>query len=551
MKIATDHVNAQADRMLGNGFLKSSPRQRRFFEFVLAECLAGRERQLKQETITSAIGQPSSGVAPANEASLRVCAGRVRRSLLQYFEGPGREDAIRIVMPMGSYVLTFHENRAGEFPGSFSNPRRGGRSSARFPSVAIEEFRGLGLKGAWKLFPALLAEELSVSLGSVTDLRVVGPIYRPESPTSESSGAGAGRPVRTDFRIEGSMTSVAGAHSLHVRLLEGDSGIHLWSRRYDWRGKGNPVAGLESDLMRELTHELGFPLGIFDQLISEIGRVKDSSFAVFEAVLIARLFFRDWSPDAYRIGVEALERAIATAPEEAVPRATLSLMHSGAWNESFSTESRPKGAIDREARRAMALDPRSSWANMALICAAAVHGRDAELADLVAALESDPSFPKAVRGMAGLWLIYRKVDLKSGRGLILGAMEGNPRYPRLWHLPLAMASLAEESWAEAGREIGMFRPSSHWCVHLIRAVAAARSGRQKQAAASWKRLIGVFPDFPQRGHRQCKRSWHPDHAALLVRSLRDAGFPVMMDAMPSPRDAPPKTARKKRKTHKD
>jgi hypothetical protein len=230
--------------------------------------------------------------------------------------------------------------------------------------------------------------------------------------------------------------------------------------------------------------------------------------------------------------VKALRDAIKTAPAEALPRATLSLLHVGAWNEEFCSDLEPPEEMDREARRACMLDPTSEWTKLALLCAAAVHRRNAEISRIASEIAVDASTSKMGLGTAGFWLVYLKIDPTFGRQLISRAMENNPHYPRYWHLPLAVDSLAEDDNEGALQEVKKFLPQPYWAVHMVRAIVAARRGEKRKAHAEWERLLQLFPDFPVRGYRVCGRSWHREHAMMIAGSLKKFGFPMEIPEEP-------------------
>ena len=148
--------------------------------------------------------------------------------------------------------------------------------------------------------------------------------------------------------------------------------MQFWSKRYEWGNGAQDIDALAIDLMNGLAHELGAPLGILNSRLSEIARIKAKASSVFEAILLARHYFKEFTWESYLRGVKSLREAIKIAPTEALPRATLSLLHVGAWNEKFSSDLKPPVEIDLEARRSSLLDPASEWSKLALLCASVV-----------------------------------------------------------------------------------------------------------------------------------------------------------------------------------
>ncbi len=504
--------------MMSRGFLKSSFKQKRLFKYLLEESLAGRGNSLMQKTISTSV----LGLRINNDGlAVRVLAGRLRKSLQGYYTRFGIDDPIVIMMPTGSYALEFEE-RVIHRRKTHHPSRHGGDK----PSVAVMEFRGLGLKDPWTIFPSILAEELSVIFGGITDLHIIGPLYRSELPPDLLGKSRLSTAYDATFIIDGSIACSGQNHILRVRLIDGATATLIWTNRYEWNNGAHDIANLAIDLMNGLAHELGAPMGVLNSRLSEITRIKTKSFSVFEAILIARHYFKEFTRESYQRGVKSLREAIKSAPLEALPRATLSLLHVGAWNERFCTDTEPPLEIDREARQASTLDPTSEWAKLALLCAAVVHRRYDEVFRIASEIAIDPSTSKMGLGTAGFWLLYLKLDPPLGRQLILRAMENNPHYTRYWHLPLAIDSLAANDNEGALQEIQKFHPQPYWAVHMVRAMVAVRRGEKAKAHKEWEQLLRLFPDFHVRGYNVCVRSWHEDHARMITGCLKKFGFPM-------------------------
>jgi class 3 adenylate cyclase len=99
-------------RVLESGPFARAPRMRRFLRFLVDETLAGRAARLKEYTIGTAVFDKPDDFDPLTSAVVRVEAGRLRRLLSQYEQEFGRNDALRVQIPKGSYVPVFTARRA-------------------------------------------------------------------------------------------------------------------------------------------------------------------------------------------------------------------------------------------------------------------------------------------------------------------------------------------------------------------------------------------------------------------------------------------------------
>src|SRR5215471_4720695 len=85
----------------------ASARLSRLLRFIVEQTLSGRAHELKEYTLGVDVFDRGEKFAPKIDPIVRVSAGKLRQKLLEYYEGPGAEDEIRIVVPRGSYVPIF------------------------------------------------------------------------------------------------------------------------------------------------------------------------------------------------------------------------------------------------------------------------------------------------------------------------------------------------------------------------------------------------------------------------------------------------------------
>ncbi|HEX3875409.1 MAG TPA: hypothetical protein VHW24_00390 [Bryobacteraceae bacterium] len=115
-----DQVREELTRILASSEFRSSKRSQDFLRFVVEHALHGNADILKERTIgIEVFGRPTS-YDPSDDATVRVKAGEVRKRLGIYYTGQGAHDPLRIEMPSGTYVPTFHafEVAPAQIPGT-------------------------------------------------------------------------------------------------------------------------------------------------------------------------------------------------------------------------------------------------------------------------------------------------------------------------------------------------------------------------------------------------------------------------------------------------
>jgi hypothetical protein len=102
-----DEVRAALDRVAASNEFRACPQLVAFLRYVVEATLRGGEHRIKGYTIAvEALGR-ADDFDPQDDPIVRVEAMRLRRALQRYYANGGRNDAVQIVMPLGSYVPVF------------------------------------------------------------------------------------------------------------------------------------------------------------------------------------------------------------------------------------------------------------------------------------------------------------------------------------------------------------------------------------------------------------------------------------------------------------
>lgn len=105
---AEEAVRGQLERILASDGFVSSDRLCRFLRFSVEAKLRGEADQLKEFLLGREVFDRNDEYDPRLDPIVRVEARRLRTKLQEYYDGAGREDAIRIEIPKGRYAPEFH-----------------------------------------------------------------------------------------------------------------------------------------------------------------------------------------------------------------------------------------------------------------------------------------------------------------------------------------------------------------------------------------------------------------------------------------------------------
>jgi len=100
-------VVEQLERLLQNPHFHKSKRFPVFLKFVVTEALAGRAESLKERTLGIEVFGKDPNYDTTEDPIVRVTAGEIRKRIAQYYQEPGHEHEIRVLLPSGSYAPQF------------------------------------------------------------------------------------------------------------------------------------------------------------------------------------------------------------------------------------------------------------------------------------------------------------------------------------------------------------------------------------------------------------------------------------------------------------
>ncbi|MFC6489521.1 hypothetical protein ACFP9U_16305, partial [Nitratireductor sp. GCM10026969] len=152
---AGDYRLEALGKLLASEHFRASERNKRFLKFVVEETVAGRAARIKAFTVAVDVFGRDSNFDASVDPIVRIAAGHLRRALDEYYATHGRDDPVRIALPLGTYVPTFTIRE--------SLPRRAVR---RLQLLAADRRRRLqsGAVGAVMALSAAAAALVYVSL---------------------------------------------------------------------------------------------------------------------------------------------------------------------------------------------------------------------------------------------------------------------------------------------------------------------------------------------------------------------------------------------------
>src|SRR5262247_4042795 len=156
--VSPEEIRQALDRILNSRHFSQAPKKRKFIQLICDYHIAGRAKEINEHLIGLEVYERNDRYSPAEDPVVRVAAHDVRKRLEQYYLHEGRNDEVRLEIPIGSYEPVF--KLASDVPAEIETHPAGAHALAaihdRGPQPAPLEYGGRRGRLAWA-FGALAA----------------------------------------------------------------------------------------------------------------------------------------------------------------------------------------------------------------------------------------------------------------------------------------------------------------------------------------------------------------------------------------------------------
>jgi TolB-like protein len=434
--VQPQEVRESLARMLSSRQFASAERRRKLLEYLVDEALAGRGGDLKEYKIgVDVYGRDASTYDPRVDPVIRVDIGRLRTKLAEYYAGEGRNDAVRIELPKGSYSVLFQPAPAVEIPAehflgaeipatapALAPHSRGWRpiaitlgvslaiaaaaiglwvrnrySSRSVDTLAIIPFANLTADPSNDYFSDGLTDDLTAALGRNQRLRVISRASTFQFKNKNATPREIGRELGVRAILQGSVQRSGDQLRVIAQLNSASDGSQIWSDVFD--GNGMNALRLEDGIAHAVAARLG------DSAAPAFPK-RDPE--VHDLYLRGRFLQVQQTPAALLQSVEIYRQALARDPRD--PECNAALASAEIYLTNLGQI--PPEEADRVARpliqKSLEADPSSGETHLMLGGLLYLNDHDwpAAEAELKKAVELGPNSP-SIRNNYGYFLMYR------------------------------------------------------------------------------------------------------------------------------------------------
>jgi TolB-like protein len=334
--LLNDLVGKELQLLLHYEEVKNSPLLSRFLEFVVEKKLSGQDDEIKEYTIgVKALGKPKD-FNPQLDASVRIHAGRLRRILYDYYTGPGKNDEVVIKIPKGTYVPVF-ENR------SFQDSREPLRAPSRIehvestrtanphaatkPILAVLPFRNLSSDDSKDYFVKGIGEQLSTDFARFQNISVISYYSTDQVGFAMHDLQEMKKSTNIDYVLTGSVRFINELVRLNIQLIEAQSGQIAFADTYS-RHLTENIFEIQEEIAEEILNMVAGDHGIIILNKSQsTPLIMKGNSSVQEAVYSYFNYTSEFENQKFPGTVDALEKAVAAEPQNALASALLASMY--------------------------------------------------------------------------------------------------------------------------------------------------------------------------------------------------------------------------------
>ncbi len=571
-------VRAALARVLGSTVFAQAGRSTEFLRFVVEETLQGRADRLKGYSIAIEVfGKPPEFDAQTDPL-VRVEAGRLRRRLIEYYHGEGRDDTVRIALPKNGYSPTFTATPTpiaaaapaassasslrrtkrrlllggavlggivatvaallawlawyrgappaqGPYAESAAVRARSGPVSALGPRLLVLPLENLSGEASLDAVAAGTTEEIIRALVAFNIFATASTAGR----TLESTELAA---LRKEFDagyvLTGSVRNANGELRFALRLVDTELGTQLWSRAFDEHVDRAAAIDVEDRIGAMTAQILSSPFG--PVYAHEIARTADrptQDLDPYECVLRFYEYTRYFDPMGHADSLRCLQRAVKGEPRFAPAWSALAVLYLHEHLYGYSPQPDRAPPLDRAleaARTSLDIDGSGRVAAVTLAGIRLAGGdRHAFDAAVGRAQAMKPLHP-AVALLLG-YLLIESGDWQRGAPLLDDALPLTTNVPGWAYVGYAFRCLETRDYAQA-LDWSLRSDAPNWFVTAMTVTAsAALAGRMDIAQREKARLLELYPDFESTGRAQLTK-WNldPTLLAALLDGLRLAGL---------------------------
>ena len=305
--LAAEKIQQQLQRILDSPEFQATSRQRDFLQFVVAETIAGREQEIKGYTVATRVFGRKEDFDQATDPIVSIQANQLRRALERYYLVAGNRDPIRIDIPKGTYVPTFHEQTGIEIDATAGSKVSDIAIEDSWPTLLIMPFENLTGDPEKDFWGVGFATELAVEITRFRETKV---LYVRKDSDKRASESGA------RFILDGNILEDRTGIKVTVYLTDTETGKQIWGESYQSSVEAAQLIAFQEEVARVVATKIGNEFGIISKTLSIESKNKPpTELTTYEAILRFYEYDQTLTPESFLRAMEGLKHAASIEPD--------------------------------------------------------------------------------------------------------------------------------------------------------------------------------------------------------------------------------------------
>ncbi len=489
MKISSSAVEAELERVLESRCFRSRKAAQKFLGYIVHKTIEGHGKDINQHSIaTEGLGKEAD-FDPSSNPLIRVQAGRLRKQLEEYYAGEGRENMIRIMLPIGSYQPAFmNRDEHQKFNVYAGRPRSPGTSHG--PAlVCVPRMFTQDKTAGWATVTRLTRDYVI----SLTQFNCCQILFADENKSARQVWPDtAWNDYEADFALLFDLHDDDDGYHLKCSLAHSQTRRVIWADTYDL-DKIYPSDERLQQIFRYLAHNtINLERGVaHDSWARHLLDTQASLQPQYQVMLALRQAIWDMTPKTLRDAQKVCQQRM-----ESFPRDVQNLV---AYAELFCIsflvtpgkfDSSPDKRTDLAAKL-MRLAPGNAYTHLFQAFIDLTENQvESSNAHLAKALEINP-LDTHLKAITGLMYAINN-DWEKGIGLVQASTDNLTSYPDWYRLPVALNFYRLGDYQRALKEAEHIRTPTFWAP-LLRTVLYFKQGMQQRADQELAQLEALYP----------------------------------------------------------
>ena len=485
-------VKQQFQRILDSPEFQATKFQREFFQFIVSETLAGRSDEIKGYTVATRVFGRNSDFDPNLDPIVSIQANKLRRALERYYLVAGQNDPVRIDIPKGTYVPTFHLQEDFE-PAINTRVLENIESGCdgSWPTLVVRPFHNLTEDPELNILAIGLATELAAEIIRYQDVRVL--MFRQEWQARRISDFGA------RFAVEGSVRRDISGIKVTVQLIDLASNLQIWSDTFFKEFELSQMIQFEEQVAQTIAAKIAGEYGVIARTLSVESKNKPpAALKTYEAILRFYEYDQSHTPESFTRAMDALEHAANCEPDCGLVWSLLARLYVNSYSMDFPGFHNPLQIAIEYAEKGAYLYP-NNQRTVGILALVHFHSNElsSALKEVHRALELNPNSLVLLDGLA--YIMTLSGEWEKGTELIRKLIGLNPFYRTTVHYALWADWLRQKKYDRAYLEtMGLKLPTIFW-YPLAKASTLGLLGRCEEGETFVRKLLELKPDFPKKG----------------------------------------------------